>query len=123
MDYSVTAFSPGDGQVHLYLIHSDNQEDGQKLAGMLEQIAPGSYDPQTLITVIETRPATVRGQQAMLVISEGRTSEGDSYRQAALAFQGNGGPALLVFTAPVTSRDQDTWMHFSHLFTNKMSYP
>ena len=73
---------------------------------MLEQLAPGAYDPQTRMSIIETGPVTVRGQDATLVISEGVTSEGESYRQEAAAFQGQGGPALVVISGPVESWDQ-----------------
>ena len=96
--YIVVSYNPGDGHSHLYLIQSDNEDDGEKLESMLDQIAPGSYDPQTRMTILETLPVTVRGQEETLVISEGTTSEGETYSQAAVAFQGRGGPALLVIS-------------------------
>ena len=105
--YTFAMFKPSDSHSHLYLIQSDNTEDGEKLTSMLDQIAPGSYDPQTRMTVIETRLVTVRDQEETLVISEGTTSEGESYRQATLVFQGKGGPALLVLSEPVASWDQE----------------
>ena len=108
MGYTVAAYNPGDGHSHLYLIQSADEADGEKLASMLEEVVPGSSDPQTRMTVIETRPVTVRGLETTLVISEGTNGEGDSYRQAAVAFQGEGGPALLVFSEPTTRWDQAT---------------
>ena len=104
--YIVVSYNLGDGHSHLYLIQSDNEDDGEKLASMLDQIAPGSYDPQTRMTILETTPVTVRGQEETLVISEGSTSEGETYRQAAVAFQGRGGPALIVFSEPVERWDR-----------------
>jgi hypothetical protein len=104
--YIVVSYNPGDGHSHLYLIQSDNEDDGEKLSNMLDQIAPGSYDPQTRMTVLETVPVSVRGQEETLVISEGTTSEGETYRQAAVAFQGRGGPALLVISEPVERWDR-----------------
>ena len=71
---------------------------------MLTQLAPGSSDPDTRMTVIENRPVTVRGQEVMLVISDGVNHEGDSYRQGMVAFQGKGGPALVVL-----SESLDLW--------------
>jgi hypothetical protein len=59
------------------------------------------------MTVVETRPATVRGQETTLVINEGVNSEGVSYRQVTVAFQGSG-PALLVISEPVTRWSQET---------------
>ena len=106
--YTLVSYNPGDGHSHLYLIQSEKEADGEELASMLEQIAPGSYDPQTRMTVIETRPVTVREQEAILVISEGVTSEGETYRQVTVAFQGKGGPALLMLSEPVTSWNQET---------------
>jgi hypothetical protein len=105
--YTLVSYNPGDGHSHLYLIQSEKESDGEKLASMVEQIAPGSYDPQTRMTIIETRPVTVREQEVTLVISEGVTSEGETYRQVTVAFQGNGGPALVMLTEPVISWDQE----------------
>jgi Na+-translocating ferredoxin:NAD+ oxidoreductase RnfG subunit len=106
--YTLVSYSPGDGHSHLYLIQSENESDGEKLAGLVEQIAPGSYDPQTRMTVIETRLVMVREQEVTLVISEGISSGGETYRQVAVPFQGKGGPALLIFSEPVTSWNQET---------------
>ncbi len=106
-DYTLVSYTPGDGHSHLYLIQSKKESDGEKLDGMVYQLAPGSYDPQTHMTVIETRPVLVRGQEEKLVISEGINSEGETYRQGTVAFQGKGGPALLMFSEPVTRWDQE----------------
>ena len=108
MGYTVAAFNLGDGHSHLYLIQSADEADGEKLASMLDEVVPGSGDPQTRMTIIETRPVTVRGQETILVISEGTDSEGGSYRQAAVTFDGQGGPALLVLSEPVERWDQAT---------------
>ena len=106
MGYTIASFNPGDGHSHIYLIQADNEADSEKLEEMLNQLAPGAYDPQTRMTVIETRSVTIRGEEEMLAISEGITSEGETYRQVAAAFQGRGGPALLVISAPAENWDQ-----------------
>lgn len=108
MGYTVAAYSTGDGHSHLYLVQSTDKADGEKLAQMLNELVPGAGDPQTRMTVIEIRPVTLRGQETTLVISEGVTSEGETYRQATVAFQGRGGPALLVLSEPVESWDQES---------------
>ncbi len=108
MGYTAAAYNPGDGHSHLYLIQSEKDADGEKLAQMLEELGPGASDPQTRITVIETRPVTVRGQETTLVISEGVNSDGETYRQVTVAFQGKGGPALLMLSEPVTRWNQET---------------
>ena len=51
MGYSVAAYTRGDGPSHLYLIQSDNESDGEKLAQVLDELVIGSGDPQTRMTV------------------------------------------------------------------------
>jgi hypothetical protein len=98
--YTLTAYKGTSGPSHLFLIQSEKEADGQELERMLTQLAPGSSDPNTRLTVIENRPVTIRGQEVTLVISDGVNHDGDSYRQATVAFQGKGGPALLVLSEP-----------------------
>jgi hypothetical protein len=106
--YDVAAYSPGDGFSHLYLIQSENEADSQELEKMLTDMVPGSSDRNTRMTVIENRAATIRGQAATLVISDGVNHEGNTYRQITAAFAGKGGPALLVFSEPTESWDAAT---------------
>jgi hypothetical protein len=106
--YTMVSYTPSDGHSHLYLIQSEKESDHEKLAGMVEQLAPGSYDPQTRMTIIETRLVTVREQEVTLIISEGVTSEGETYCQVTVPFQGKGGPALVVLSEPVTSWNQQS---------------
>ena len=106
MGYTVAAYNPGDGHSHLYLVQSEEESDAEKLAQMLSELVPGSSDWNTRLTVIENRPATLRGQETTLIISDGVDSQGETYRQVTAAFQGKGGPALLVLSEPVESWDQ-----------------
>jgi hypothetical protein len=106
LGYTVAAYNPGDGHSHLYLIQSENESDGEKLADMLTELVPGSSDPNTRLTVVENRPAMIRGQEVTLVISDGTNSEGQSYRQVTAGFQGKGGPALLVLSETMERWDQ-----------------
>lgn len=106
--YTAVAYNPGDGHSHLYLIQSEKEADSEKLAQMLADLAPGSSNPNTRLTVIENRAVTVRGQAATLVVSDGVNSDGGAYRQTTLAFQGKGGPALLVISEPSERWDQAT---------------
>ena len=106
LGYTVAAYNPGDGHSHLYLIQSEKEADGEKLAQMLADLVPGSSDPNTRLTVVENRTATVRGQEVTLVISDGINSERESYRQITAAFEGKGGPALLVLSEPIERWDQ-----------------
>jgi hypothetical protein len=106
LGYTVAAYSPGDGHSHLYLIQSDKESDAEKLEQMLAELVPGSSDPNTRLTVIENRAVTLRGQEVTMVISDGINHGGDTYRQATVAFQGKGGPALLVLSEPTNRWDQ-----------------
>jgi hypothetical protein len=108
MGYQAAAYTRGDGPGHIYLIQSDDPADADKLGQVLDQIVIGSGDPYTHLTVIETRTVMVRGQETTLVISEAVNSEGQAYRQAAVGFKGNGGPALLVFSESLENWDEAT---------------
>jgi len=105
--YTLVSYNPGDGHSHLYLIQSEKESDGEKLTRMVDQIAPGTYDPQTRVEIIETHPALVRNQEVTIVTSKGITSEGETYRQVMIAFQGNGGPALVMLSEPVARWNQE----------------
>jgi hypothetical protein len=106
--YTVVSYNPGDGHSHLYLIQSEKETDSEKLAQMLADMAPGSSDRNARMTVIEKRTTMIRGQAATLVTSDGVNHDGDKYRQITVAFQGKGGPALLVFEQPIEYWDQAT---------------
>ena len=107
MGYDLAAYARGDGPGHIYLIQSEDVNDWKKLAQALDEIVIGSGDPTTRLTVIETRPVTVRGLETTLVISDAVNSEGRAYRQAAVGFQGNGGPALLVYSESHENWDEN----------------
>lgn len=106
--YTLASYKGTSGPSHLYLIQSEKESDGEELERMLTQLAPGSSDPNTRLTVIENRPVTVRGQEVTLVISEGVNHEGDSYRQATVAFEGKNGPALLVLSESLELWNDET---------------
>ena len=106
LGYTVAVYKGPNDPSHLYLIQSEKESDGDELAKMLAQLAPGSSDPNTRMTVIEKRPVALRGQDATLIISEGVNSEDVPYRQITAAFKGKGGPALLMFSETVDAWDQ-----------------
>lgn len=109
--YTVAGYSGEKGFGYLYLVQSENEADRKKLANMLYQVAFGSEDPLDEFSVIETQPVTIRGQSSTLVISEGvilTNSEGKTYHQAMVAFDGKGGPALLILLEPSAVWDVDT---------------
>jgi hypothetical protein len=106
LGYTLVTYKGESDPSHLYLIQSEKESDGEELAKMLAQLSPGSSDPNTRMTVVENRPATVLGQEVTLIISEGVNSENLSYRQISVAFEGKGGPALLLFSETIENWDQ-----------------
>ena len=108
LGYILAAYRGTMGPSHLYLIQSENEADGEELERVLSQLAPGSSDPNTRLTVIENRTATVRGQEVTVVVSEGTNSENIAYRQVTVGFQGKGGPALLVLSESLELWNQET---------------
>jgi len=79
---------------------------------MLAQLVPGAGNPDTRMTVSENRTATLRGQEATLIVSEGVNSENISYRQASIAFEGKSGPALILFSESVEAWHQPAFDEF-----------
>jgi hypothetical protein len=106
--YTLVSYTPGKGSCHLYLVQSQNAADTEKLLRAMKNIIPGEYDPEAGMTVIETRPILVRGEQTTLILSEGVNGDGETCRQAVVAFKGNGGPALLVYSSPVAASNLET---------------
>jgi hypothetical protein len=100
--YSIVSYHPGDGHSHLYLVQApaDKEVSQAELEAMLNKAQPGNTDKTTHLTVVEKRTITIRGQETAVVISEGTNGDGEAYRQATAAFQGKGGPALLVISEP-----------------------
>jgi hypothetical protein len=107
LGYSVASYKGPTGPSHLYLIQSEKASDGDELAKMIQELVPGSTNPDAGMTVIENRPVTVRDQEATMLISEGISSEKVSYRQASVLFVGKGGPALLVLSDATEAWDQE----------------
>ena len=106
LGYTVAAYKGQNDPSHLYLIQSENESDGDELAKMLTQLVPGSSNSDIRMTVTENRPVTLRDQETTLIVSEGVNSENVSYRQVTAAFDGKGGPALLMFSETVDAWDQ-----------------
>lgn len=105
MGYTVATYRGPNAASHLYLIQSEKEADGEELARMLTQLAPGS--PDNGVTAVENRTVTLRGQEVNLTVAEGLSSENVAYRQIMAVFEGKGGPALLVLSESVEAWDQE----------------
>lgn len=107
-DYRLVSFSGNSPQSHLYLIQSQNEQDGSKLSGVLNDLLPGISDPKQRSAVLENRPVIIRGEPSALIISQGTNGDQIRYRQAMIQFTGKGGPALLVYSEPLSRWNEDT---------------
>ncbi len=70
----------------------------------------GTGDPKNIwygteTTLVEQKPISIRGQQTMLNISEGISSDGVTFRMATAKFAGRGGPSLLIVAGPIGEWD------------------
>ncbi|NTU75936.1 MAG: hypothetical protein HGA86_07425 [Anaerolineaceae bacterium] len=109
--YDIASYSRGDGHSHLYLIQApDSVVTQEELEEKLNQ-AP-SYSRSNRQVVIEKRMLTVRGQEVTALIHEGTNSEGGTYRQITVGFQGKNGAALLSMEEPVSSWNLDEVIKF-----------
>ena len=106
--YTVVSYTPSNGHGHLYLIQSGDTSVGKSLDTVLNEMQPGAYNASSRMTVLETRPMTVRGQQTTLVISEGINGEGAVYRQAMVSFEGKGGPAMVIISDLIDDWSEST---------------
>ncbi len=97
LGYKLVAYRSADSGSHLYLLETSNEVVAGRVGQALKQMVPGQVDSRTRMTVVETRPIHVRGQEGKLIVSDGMNSEGHAYRQVLVTFSGKGGPALLVF--------------------------
>jgi hypothetical protein len=95
---------------HAYLVQApkDTQVDMadlQKQARTIEGDRRGS--DLSDLQIVETRTATLRGQEVPVVVGEGVNSEKLPYRQVTALFEGRSGPALVNISAPVDEWDWD----------------
>jgi hypothetical protein len=66
---------------------------------------PGSIWYDGDMKTIDRIPVTINGQDTTLIINEGESSDGETYRMATANFEGRGGPAVLIVVAPLDEWD------------------
>lgn len=108
-DITSVGFSSQSKNTHILLTQfpegtSINTED------LLKQISRYSMNPDSgwnnaNMKVIEEKPVTIRGQESILSISEGTSSEGKTYRSAITTFDGNKGLTMLMIAGPLEEWD------------------
>jgi hypothetical protein len=63
-------------------------------------------DSQKKVWVVDKKNVMIRGQETLLVISEGVSGEGQSYMEMTAIFNGNSGSALVNISSPTSVWDQ-----------------
>lgn len=102
LGFSLAAYKPGDDHSHIMLlqappgVHIDQQQLERQLSAGRQQ------DNNVRMTMINSEHLTVRGQDATLVLSGGSSSDGTTYQQYSLMFEGKQGTALLIISEPMS---------------------
>lgn len=105
--YKVAAYASDTNQGHMYLIQSAKVLDGEKLKSMLNKLTPGRKDVDTRMTIINTEMVEINDQETSLVISEGISSNGKTYRQGMAAFNSSSGQAMIVYSEGLDQWDRN----------------
>jgi hypothetical protein len=105
-NFSMVSYTAVDGRTHIYLMQvpAGLPIDRDELERQVS-LASGT-DQWSEMSVIETKPCQIRGEDATLVISEGVSHDATMYRSASAVFVGNGGTALVNISGPAANWDQ-----------------
>jgi hypothetical protein len=108
-DVSVVGYESQTGTAHILLAQFPD-ETSINVNEMLRRISEGRGDPQSVwyrteTTLIEEKPVVIRGQETILSIAEGTSSEGILYRTATANFEGRDGPALVLVASSLDEWD------------------
>jgi hypothetical protein len=99
-DFTMVSYLSQNKNTSLFLAQFPQGTD-LNVGEMLDTIGRGVGNPRGFrysaqMTTVEETPVMVRGQETTLTIQEGVSAEGVAFRLAIVAFEGKGGPALLV---------------------------
>ena len=105
--YSLVSYAAEDAHTHIYLIQAPPSLKMDRSA--LEQQANQTVGSTgwNEVTVIERQPYQIRGEETVLVVSEGINHDGNRYRSASAVFAGNEGLALANVSGPAVNWDQE----------------
>lgn len=110
-DVTVIGYKSASERSHLLLAQfpEGTRFDMDEMLRRIQQIPGDSNNvwSNTELTLVEQRPVTIRGQETVLSISEGTSSDDVPYRTATATFQGRGGPALVMVAGPVGEWDNE----------------
>ncbi len=108
MGMTMVGYTGADQQSHIFMIQFPantnlSVEEMERQLNQAMQSQQTGYGNQEM-KVIENREVTVKGQKTTANIAEGSGNNG-TFRQLSVAFNGNGGPALLVYNVPAATWD------------------
>ena len=106
--YEMVGYTGADGHSHIYFFQlpADLNVDLSGIESEVRASFPGSTESYLDIRVVDSRLATIAGQEVTLVISEGMNHEGEPFREISTTFQGKKGQVLVVFSCPQASWNQ-----------------
>lgn len=110
MGYQMVSLEGPTPNCHIYLVQApkDVHVDADTLEAQARSMEgeKGGNDLRRL-RVVEERSVTLRGEDALLQVSEGINSEDQPYRVGTALFTGRNGPALVSIASPVDLWDWD----------------
>lgn len=102
---SYTAGDDDSSHIFFFQLPSGYDLDRGAASGLIENIG-GSVVRSDRLTVVDSFPTQIRGQEVLLTISESENHTGQPYREAFAAFEGRGGQALVLISRPLHLWDQ-----------------
>jgi hypothetical protein len=111
LGFSMVGYDGADGHSHIMLaqipgwVHVDRVE----LERQAREAARGQsnrWNADYRFEIIGEETTTIRGEEVTMTTGEGTSSEGISYREIIVPFEGKGGQALLILVEPVEAWDQ-----------------
>ncbi len=107
--FSLVGYTGGDGHSHIYLCKVPRYAhllEGE-IKRQIRELAPDPLPSHPAeMALVDRRTATIRGQEVLLLVSEGINSDGELFRQVSGVFQGKNGFTLLAFERPASRWDQ-----------------
>jgi membrane-bound inhibitor of C-type lysozyme len=105
-NFALVSHTAVNGRTHITLMQAPAALSIDRAEMERQMSVASGRDQWSEVRVIETKPCQIRDQEAMLVISEGISHDGQRYRSASAVFDGNGGTALVNVSGPAENWDQ-----------------
>lgn len=105
--FSMITHTGNDGRSHIYLIQEPAWMKVERADLERQMSQTSGAEAWTEVTVVDSQPCQIRGQETTLVVSEGVSHDNRRYRSASTLFEGESGLVLLTISTPVESWDAD----------------